>query len=152
MGEGPNPSTIDTLLQPTEPKEEETEKTSLPQYTRVQELSPVVKSLYGLKKITRESTSKAAQPAEQYMRSLALRNIRADIYKQIKETKDRDERKVLLDQAKERDRIEYEFLHNQHDVHVDMGELGTQSSRYVVLKPSEDRVEKDEEGNPILYP
>lgn len=66
---------------------------------------------------------------KQYQRPLFLRNIRAEIF-----LENDDKRKERLEEARLRDEINKQYL-NQKDFEVDMGVLGKNKSKYVILEP-----------------
>lgn len=66
---------------------------------------------------------------KQYQRPLFLRNIRAEIFLEEDNT-----RKARLEEARLRDEINKQYL-NQKDFETDMGVLGKNKSKYVILEP-----------------
>jgi len=88
---------------------------------------------YASGKITAESKIRGSD----IDRPVSLRSERAEIYKKIKETKNLDEKRLLLKQAHNFDEVFAEFLGNRKQVEVDLEELGIQSSEYTEIKFSE---------------
>lgn len=68
-------------------------------------------------------------------RPLSLRAERAELYKQIKETKDLDQKKQLIEKAHDFDYVFDQFLNNRKDVSIGIDNLGEQSAQYVILEP-----------------
>ena len=71
----------------------------------------------------------------------------------IKQTNDfvREKRRKLISEGHARDQLAEEFISNQQEVRVDMGELGEQIARFVVLTPPEGRKTEEAEGRPPIF-
>lgn len=83
-----------------------------------------------------------------FERSLALRAERAQLFKQAKNTPNREERRQIIKEANDRDVIFQNYL-EQRQIWINMGNLGEQSSRYVDLLPPQER-KKEVEEPPIV--
>ena len=86
-------------------------------------------------------------------RTLALRRIRRELIGVMKRTPkiDVDKRLAIIEQGHARDQLAEEFMNTQREVRVDMGDLGEQTARFVVLTPPESRkTETSESKSPIF--
>jgi len=101
---------------------------------------------YLLGKVVRENRGKLE--TERPVRTLYTRAKRAELYKQFKRTRNRENRQKIVQEAKERDQVLKEFLH-QGDVGVSRPEIGNAKARFAVVNPP---VEKEIKGEvPIVF-
>lgn len=86
-------------------------------------------------------------------RPKALKRVREEILQKVKNTPklDTEARRALIVEGHERDRLAEEFISNQQEVRVDMGEFGEQMARFVVLNPSEGRKTEETDLKPPIF-
>ena len=89
---------------------------------------------------TKEGKSPEGTRQQTGERSLATRRIRKRLLDQFQATpkENTEDRRAILDEAHERDRIATEYLHQQ-EVHVTLEKLGEQSSRFTILRTPESK-------------
>jgi hypothetical protein len=80
-------------------------------------------------------------------RPMALRRIRRELFKMAKQ----GNRQEAVLEGHAWDEIAERFLTEQQDVSVDMGELGVQSAKYVVLTPPESRRTEAQSAKPPIF-
>ncbi|MGA2911566.1 MAG: hypothetical protein ABSE17_02930 [Candidatus Levyibacteriota bacterium] len=80
----------------------------------------------------------------------ALRRTRRELVEQIKQTP-KSERGRIIEAGHARDELAEQFMTNQQEVRVDMGELGEQMARYIVLTPPEGRKTAETDSKPPIF-
>lgn len=122
---------------PINNKSEQLEKRNLPQYPLL-DRKGYKNILYGVGLITHESNLVGSknENGEEQKRPLAERKDRAEFLNKFKTTNDREEKRRILDEAKELDKIYVQFGQNQKEITINMDGLGEQMARYVILEPS----------------
>lgn len=95
---------------------------------------------YFLGKVTRRNDGKLESSKSE--RPLSVRRERAKLYKLFKKTKDPEERKRIIQEARDRDEALRGFL-NQGEVSMSDPELGQAKARFTILKPSQEKELKD---------
>ena len=98
----------------------------------------------------KNSDSDAAGFIRESNRPDALRRTRRELAEKIKDTP-KKERRAIIEAAHARDEIAEEFMTNQQEVRVGMGDLGEQMARFVVLTPPEGRRTQDSDSKPPIF-
>ena len=80
----------------------------------------------------------------------ALRRTRRELAEELKTTP-KDERGPIIRDAHARDELAEEFISNQQEVRVDMGDLGEQMARFIVLTPPENRKTWETDSKPPIF-
>lgn len=80
----------------------------------------------------------------------ALRRTRRELAEKIKSTT-KEERVAIIEKAHARDELAERFITNQQEVRVDMGELGEQMARFIVLTPPESRKAEETDSKPPIF-
>lgn len=80
----------------------------------------------------------------------ALRRERRQLAEEVKTTPKSQRKSIIMD-AHARDDLAEKFLHSQQEIRVDMGDLGEQMARFVVLTPPEGRKTEETDSKPPIF-
>lgn len=86
-------------------------------------------------------------------RTMALRRTRRELMAILRRTPktDIEKRNAIIAQGHARDQLAEEFMSGQKEVRVDMGDLGEQMARFVVLTPPETRKNEVQDAKPPIF-
>jgi hypothetical protein len=131
-------------------------KGSFPQYHEGAETPGVKQVLEKAGILSHESSIKLKTPdgtIQGSERSLALRRTRRELLAQFRKTPktDSERRKTLIAAGHARDVIAEQLVSEQKEVSVEVGDLGRQMARYVVLIPPETSRNKEQDAKPPIF-
>jgi len=103
-------------------------------------------AFYFLGAVTRKNIGKIENSKPE--RPLSVRRERAELYKRFKKTKNTEERKQIVQEARERDSALEQFL-NQGEVEVSDEDFGEAKARFSIINPQQEKEKRDKP--PIVF-
>ena len=141
-------------INPTAASGEGVIKGSFPQYREGAEMPGVASVLKISKALSHESKIKLKSESGNIQasdRTLALRRVRRELMGKVKNTQNTEERRDFITQGHARDELAEQFMSGQEEVLVDLGDLGEQMARFVVLTPLKSRSGEVQSSKPPIF-
>ena len=136
-------------------KKSEIKRGPFPQYPEGSDMPGVRKILEATDSLSRPSGIRVRNSDGSFTRKSnrpdALRRVRRELAERIMPWTSKQDRHTSVEAGHARDELAEEYMANQQEVRVDLGDLGEQMARFVILTPPEGRKTAETDSKPPIF-